>query len=77
MNKITLLLILVTQFSFAQSMSQFMYQMYMKIIHSVVHRDHHNNNYDLDTNVLTIQTDNASLTNLKFTAQIRFQKCCR
>ena len=74
MNKITLLLILVTQFSFAQSMSQFTV--------SDVYENHTlcgspdgahfpNNNYDSETNTLTIQTDNASLTNLKFAAQIR------
>ena len=73
MNKIILLLILVTQFSFAQSMSQF--------IVSDVYENHTlcgstgaspYNNYDSETNTLTIQTDNATLTNLKFAAQIRF-----
>ena len=73
MNKITLLLILVTQFSFAQSMSQFTV--------SDVYENHTlcgspgaspYNNYDSETNILTIQTDNATLTNLKFAAQIRF-----
>ena len=71
-KKITLLLILVTQFSLSQSMSQF--------VPSALYAEHidctssssTDNSYDLENNVLTIQTDDAAINTLRFTAQIRF-----
>ena len=72
-KKITLLLILVTQFSLSQSMSQF--------VPSDLYAEHIEctsssstvNSYDLENNVLTIQTDDAAISTLRFTAQIRFK----
>ncbi len=72
-KKITLLLILVTQFSLSQSMSQF--------VPSALYAEHidctssssTDNSYDLENNVLTIQTDDAAINTLRFTAQIRFK----
>lgn len=73
MKKITLLLILLVQFGFSQSMSQF--------VPSNLYAEHVDctssgslyNSYDLDNNVLTIQTDDATISTLRFTGQIRFK----
>lgn len=73
MNKITLLLILLVQFSFSQSISQF--------VPSNLYAEHSEctssgssyNSYDLENNVLTIQTDDATISTLRFTAQIRLK----
>ena len=72
-KKITLLLILVTQFSFSQSMSQFQpSDLYAEHVDCTSSGSTYNS-YDLDNNVLTIQTDDASISTLRFTAQIRFK----
>lgn len=73
MKKITLLLILVTQFSFAQSISQFIpSDLYAEHIACTSSGSSYNS-YDLDNNVLTIQTDDATISTLRFTGQIRFK----
>lgn len=73
MNKITLLLILVTQFSFAQSISQFIpSDLYAEHVACTSSGSSYNS-YDLDNNVLTIQTDDATISTLRFTGQIRFK----
>lgn len=73
MNKITLLLILITQFSFAQSMSQFVpSNLYAEHVDCTSSGSSYNS-YDLENNVLTIQTDDATISTLHFTGQIRFK----
>jgi hypothetical protein len=72
-KKITLLLILVTQFSFSQSMSQFQpSDLYAEHVDCTSSGSTYNS-YDLENNVLTIQTDDATISTLRFTAQIRFK----
>lgn len=73
MKKITLLFVLLVQFSFAQSISQFM--------PSDIYAEHSEctssgsvyNSYDLENNVLTIQTDDTTISTLRFTVQIRLK----
>ena len=73
MKKITLLLVLLVQFSFAQSISQFIpSDLYAEHVACTSSGSSYNS-YDLENNVLTIQTDDAAISTLSFTAQIRLK----
>ena len=73
MKKITLLLVMLVQFSFAQSISQFIpSELYTEHVACTSSGSTYNS-YDLENNILTIQTDDATISKFRFTAQIRLK----